>query len=161
MSDYFPLVKGSMREYAMQSAEGSGYYTLEILDVKKSDTAITAKCRHILNWNGEPAVVTELEIVNDGKEIRRGADTELQLPVKVGNEWIRPPRRYFIEVLDASMQTPAGKFENCLRVAYQIAEGDGGSGERYYAPGVGLVKVIDKDEANPFTHELVSVILRA
>ena len=160
MSDYFPLVKGSRREYAMRSAEGSGHYTLEIVEVRKNGAVITAKCRHTLNWNGEPETVTEYDIVNDGKEIRRGQDTELQLPAKVGSEWTRPPRRYFIEVLDASMQTPAGKFENCLRVAYQIAEGDGGSGERYYAPGVGLVKVIDKNESNPFTHELVSVILR-
>ena len=160
MSDYFPLVKGALREYAMQSAEGSGHYTLEIIEVKTAGDVTTAKCRHTLNWNGEPAIVTKYDIVNDGKEIRRGKDTEFPLPAKIGSEWIRPPRRYFIEALDASMQTPAGKFENCLRVSYQIAEGDGGSGERYYAPGVGLVKVIENDEANPFTHVLVSVILR-
>ena len=54
------------------------------------------------------------------------------------------------------VETPAGKFTGCLRVAYLIAEGDGGSGERHYAPGVGLVKVVENDEAEPFTHELIA-----
>ena len=156
MSEFFPLTKGARREYSMRSAHGFGRYTLEIIEVKTAGKVTTAKCRHTLNWNDEPAKVSEFDIVNDGKEVRCGTGTEFQLPVKVGLEWIRPPRRYFIELLDAVIETPAGKFKDCLRVAYQIAEGDGGSGERYYAPGVGLVKVVENDEADPFTYELVS-----
>jgi len=43
-----------------------------------------------------------------------------------------------------------------MHVDYLIAEGDGGSGERHYAPGVGLVKIVDNDEADPFKHELIA-----
>ena len=46
-----------------------------------------------------------------------------------------------------------------MRVAYLIAEGDGGSGERWYAPGVGLVKVVENDEAEPFAQELIAYSL--
>ena len=158
MPDFFPLIKGSVREYSMESAEGSGHYTIEILAVSTTDGVTKAKCRRTLNWMGEPAKVTAFEAINDGKEARGEAGTEFMLPLKVGTEWIRPPRRYWIEVLDAVLETRAGKFTGCLRVAYQIAEGDGGSGERYYAPGVGLIKVIENDEAAPFTHELVSKV---
>ena len=46
-----------------------------------------------------------------------------------------------------------------MRAACLIAEGDDGSEERYYAPGVGLVKVVENDEAGPFTHELIAYSL--
>ena len=157
MSEYFPLVKGAMREYALSNAEGSGHCVIDVLEVATSKGVTKAKCRKTLNWNGEPAKVTEFEAAVDEKEARGADGTEFEFPVKSGTEWIRPPRRYFIEVLDGVIQTPAGKFKDCLRVAYKIAEGDGGSGERHYAPGVGLVKIVENDEANPYTFELIAL----
>ncbi len=156
MSDYFPLRKGSVREYAAESAEGNGTIKIEVLSVAQNNGATTAKCRRTVNWNGGPPKVSEFEVVNDGKEVRADAGTEFRLPAKKGTEWIRSPRRYWIEALDAEVETRAGKFDDCMRVAYLIAEGDGGSGERHYAPGVGLVKVVENDEADPFSHELIS-----
>jgi hypothetical protein len=35
-------------------------------------------------------------------------------------------------------------------VSYLIAAGDGGCGERLYAPGVGLARELCGDEADPF-----------
>lgn len=156
MSDYFPLVKGAVREYATENASGKGTFKIEILSVAQHNGTTTAKCRRTLSWNGEPPRVSEFEVVDDGKEIRGDTGTEFKLPIKVGTEWIRSPRRYWIEALDAEAQTPAGDFKNCMRVAYLIAEGDGGSGERHYAPGIGLVKVVENDEADPFKHELIA-----
>jgi len=155
MHDYFPLMKGSVREYATENAQGSGTLKIEVLSVSTSAGRTTAKCRRTIRWNDKPPEIGEFEAVNDGQEIRTDAGTEFKLPVKVGTEWVRSPRRYWIEALDATVETPAGKFKDCLRVAYLIAEGDGGSGERHYAPGVGLVKIVENDEADPFTHQLV------
>lgn len=154
-ADYFPLIKGAMREYATENASGRGTFKIEVLSVAQNNGTTTAMCRRTLNWNGEPPKVSEFEVVSDGKEVRSDTGTEFKHPVKVGTEWIRSPRRYWIEALDAEVETPAGKFKNCMRVAYLIAEGDGGSGERHYAPGVGLVKVVEHDEADPYSHELV------
>lgn len=156
MNDYFPLVKGAVREYATENASGRGTFKIEVLSVAKNGGTTTARCRRTINWNGEPPKVSEFEVVNDGKEVRGDTGTEFRFPVKKGTEWVKSPRRYWIEALDAEVETPAGKFKNCMRVAYLIAEGDGGSGERHYAPGVGLVKVVEHDEADPFTHELIT-----
>lgn len=154
--DFFPLVKGAVREYSSGTALGKGAFKIEILSVATSGAKTIAKCRRTVRGNGEPPAVAEFEAIKDAAEVRSGSATEFKLPVRKGVEWIVSPRRYWIEALDASIKTPAGSFTNCLRVAYLIAEGDGSSGERYYAPGVGLVKVVENDEGEPFTHELIA-----
>lgn len=58
------------------------------------------------------------EAVKDSKDVRSGAVTEFRCPVKIGTEWTRRPRRCWIEALDAAVETPAGKYEGCMRVAY-------------------------------------------
>ena len=156
--DFFPLVNGAVREYTSETAAGKGTFKIEVLTVAVSGGKTVAKCRRTVNWSGEPPAVSEYEVVKDSAEVRSGGVIEFKLPVKIGAEWIISPRRYWIEALDAEVKTPAGSFKNCLRVAYLIAEGDGGSGERYYAPGVGLVKVVENDEGEPFTHELARLL---
>lgn len=156
LSDFFPLKQGAVREYATENANGKGTFKIEVLSVSTKNGTTTAKCRRTVKWNNEPPKVSEFEAVNDGKEVRSDNGTEFRFPVKKGTEWIRSPRRYWIEALDAAVETRAGKFKSCLRVTYLIAEGDGGSGERHYAPGVGLVKVVENDEGDPFTHELIA-----
>jgi hypothetical protein len=42
-------------------------------------------------------------------------------------------------------------------VVYAIAGGDGGSGERLYAPGVGLVRETCHDEADPWEARLTAL----
>lgn len=156
MSDFFPLAKGAMREYSMETAEGTGSYKIEVLEVSTQNGTTTAKCRRTIVWQDKPPQADEFLVVKDAHGVRTGETPEFKNPVKVGTEWILPPRRYWIEALDAAVETRAGKFKDCMRVAYLIAEGDGGSGERHYAPGIGLVKIVESDEADPFTHELIA-----
>jgi len=154
--DFFPLTKGAVREYSSETSQAKGTFKIEVLSVATSGGKTVAKCRRTVNWSGEPPAVSEFEAVKDSADTRSGGVIEFKLPLKIGTEWIISPRRYWIEALDAAVTTPAGSFKNCLRVAYLIAEGDGGSGERWYAPGVGLVKVVENDEGDPFTHELIA-----
>ncbi len=155
MLDFFPLVKGARREYVKENSQGTGSCKTKVLEVSTDGAAATAKCRRTVKWMNETETVCEFTVTKDAHGVREGNDIEFNQPVQVGTEWISPPRRFWIKSLDASVETPAGKFTNCLRVAYLIAEGDGGSGERCYAPGVGLVKIIENDEAEPFTQQLV------
>lgn len=157
MTDYFPLKAGAIREYSTETSRGKGTLTIEVLSVTAGDGKTSAKCRRTTIAPGGNPAIALYEAVVDEKEVRTDSFTEFPLPVRKGAEWIRSPRRYWIETLDADVETPAGTFEGCLRVAYLIAEGDGGSGERYYAPGVGLVKVVENDEGEPFTHELTRI----
>ncbi len=154
MVDYFPLVKGAVRGYVIDGAR-PGSFTIEILDVAIAGERTTAKCRRTIKRPGEPSRLDEFVVTKDVSGVRSGSDVEFDFPAAVGTVWISPPRRFWIEALDAAVETPAGKFTDCLKVAYLIAEGDGGSGERYYAPGVGLVKVVENDEAEPFTWSLL------
>ena len=156
MSDFFPLQEGALREYATENSRGAGILKVEVLSVIVAAGKTVAQCRRTVSEGGKPPVVTLYEVVKNAQEVCSGGATEFALPVKSGTEWIRSPRRYWIEALDAVVTTPAGTFKNCLRVAYLIAEGDGGSGERHYAPGVGLVKIVENDEAEPFTVALTS-----
>ncbi len=156
MNDYFPLVKGAERQYMISKAEGQGILSIEVLSVETSGGKTVAKCSRTLLWKEDLPVVTEFEVVADASGISAGGVPEFKFPATKGTEWILSPRRYWIEALDAEVATTAGTFTDCLRVAYLIAEGDGGSGERYYAPGVGLVKIVENDEGEPFTHELIS-----
>ncbi|MDP3542864.1 MAG: hypothetical protein Q8T11_10415 [Elusimicrobiota bacterium] len=155
MTDYFPLVKGAVREYSYENSQGTGGFSVEILSILIQGATTTAKCRRTLNLPGEPEKIAEFTLTKDASGVHEGGAFEFKNPLAVGTEWISPPRRYWIEALDAVVETPAGKFKDCLRVAYLIAEGDGGSGERFYAPGVGLVKAVDNDEAEPSSFELV------
>ncbi len=154
--DYFPLVKGAMREYAVTNAQGLGSFKIEVLSVATSGGRTVAQCRRTTLWKGTPLKVTLFEVVRDSAAVSTEGIPEFRFPVAQGTEWIISPRRYWIETLTAEINTPAGKFAGCLRVAYLIAEGDGGSGERYYAPGLGLVKAVENDEGDPFTHELIA-----
>ncbi len=155
MLDYFPLVKGARREYVKKNSSGAGSCKIEVLDVSTKGPATTARCRRTVTWMSGPETVSEFIVTKDARGVREEEDVEFNHPIQVGTAWISPPRRFWIESLDASTETPAGKFQNCLRVAYLIAEGDGGSGERDYAPGVGLVKIVENDEAEPFLYLLV------
>lgn len=158
MPDYFPLVKGAVREYSTENSRGAGGYKVEVLEVSTKGGATTAKCRRTTSLPGEPETVAEFTVTKDASGVHEGEGVEFKTPLKVGTQWVSPPRRSWIEALDAAVETPAGKFSGCLKVAYLIAEGDGGSGERLYAPGVGLVKVVDNDEGEPLSCQLVKMV---
>ncbi|MDE2491483.1 MAG: hypothetical protein KGM24_11575 [Elusimicrobia bacterium] len=80
----------------------------------------------------------------------------LPLPPQPGTSWSVPPIRHAVEGAGAVAEVPAGRFADCLKVSYLIAGGDGGSGERLYAPGVGVVSELCADEADPFEARLVA-----
>jgi|CXWL01.1.fsa_nt_gi hypothetical protein len=156
--DFFPLAKDSVRQYAVVKAQGKGLLSIEVSAVTTAGGETVAQCSRTTLWNEELPKVEEYEVVKNSVEVLCDGVTELKFPLQKGTEWIISPRRYTIEALDAEVATVAGVFKNCLRVAYLIAEGDGGSGERWYAPGVGLVKIVENDEGDPFTHELISYL---
>src|SRR6185312_1269468 len=83
-----------------------------------------------------------------------GADGAVETDASRGE--IRPDGVYLDGERVLPRPAPAGRFAGCLRVAYLIAAGDGGAGERLYAPGVGLVREVCSDEADPFEVRLTA-----
>ncbi|NLT96347.1 MAG: hypothetical protein GXW85_12615 [Clostridia bacterium] len=63
----------------------------------------------------------------------------LKEPIQVGNTWQSGGKEYKIEALDADVETPAGRFENCVKITVNATEYNSES-VVYYKPGLGLVK---------------------
>ncbi|UPT74041.1 MAG: hypothetical protein M0D55_19820 [Elusimicrobiota bacterium] len=152
--DYFPLIAGTSREYALERAGAAGILRLEVLFVWRAGRSTLARGRRSLRWHGEPPRVDAIDLVTGPGGARAGGRVEFKGPISLGTRWFDGADECWIDGFDGIAQTPAGRFTRCLRVAYLISGGDGGSGERLYAPGVGLVRVEHRDESDPYVWTL-------
>jgi hypothetical protein len=151
--DFLPLTPGLRLEYALTRGAEESALAVENLAAPGGGVLVR---RTETGPGGDARTETGLaERRDDGVYV--GGALVLPLPPRVGAEWSRPPRSYRVEALDARAETPAGDFAGCLRVGYLIAGGDGGCGERFYAPDVGLVRERCGDEASPFEAALTAV----
>ena len=144
--EYLPLEPGLRLEYAVSRAQE--VRTLVVEHVKAPGVGVLVR----RTWTA-PDRATQTET----SRAERRADgvyfdgaLALPEPPRPGAAWSSPPRAYRVESSGVSARTPAGTFAGCLRVGYLIAAGDGGCGERLYAPGVGLIRERCADEADPF-----------
>lgn len=84
-------------------------------------------------------------IFQDPVLAKRGEKKRLWLPnnIETGVQWKASwgSRREVMEK-GVTIETPAGKFEGCIMVEYDVYAGGTGIERHYIAPGVGLVKVI-------------------
>lgn len=147
--DYFPLESGTRLEYESKTPSSMGILTIEVLFVTKAPGLIEAECRRTVLRDGKTAV-SDFKIQKNETGVFSGAVREFPLPAKPGQTWQAYPRSYEIAADDATVTVPAGVFKNCLKVSYLIAEGDGGEGERFYAPGVGFIYENCGDVGHPF-----------
>lgn len=135
MADYFPLVEGLALDYCVRWAAGGGY-RFEVVSSAEAAGTVLAHCRRTPLAGGPPADFT---VRKDARGVFLGRELLLPLPPEPGRGWESGGESCRVESLDAVKTVPAGTFRGCLRVVYLIAGGDGGGGERIYAPGVGLV----------------------
>ena len=155
--EFLPLAPGLRLAYEVRRAGGTQGLVVE--HSAASDGGVIVR----RTWTAEDgAVQTEssrAERRADG--VYFDGELALPLPARPGTSWSAPPRAYRVDALGAAAETPAGTFPGCLRVGYLIAAGDGGCGERLYAPGVGLVRELCGDEADPFEVRLTAFSRRA
>ncbi|MBI3552615.1 MAG: hypothetical protein HY077_08850 [Elusimicrobia bacterium] len=154
--DYYPLRPGLVLNYRTRNASGSGLMTVEVVKVGRSGAIFNARCRRTTKWGAEKSQ-EEYEVLKDSTGVYIGSAPEFPLPPRVGRTWDLYPKEYRIEDVAATAKVPAGTFRNCLKISYLIGGGDGGFGERWYAPGVGFVRETCDDETDPFEHTLLSV----
>lgn len=156
--DYFPLIPGLVLEYQGNApGEPPSTSRFEILSVtQKWPTSRTvAKCR--TTWtSGSDNGSRDFEIVKREDGIFEGREPVLRLPLTIGDSWSEGNLKCEIASFEATTTVPAGEFKHCLRIAYLIAAGDAGSGERFYAPGIGLVREDHGDEASPWSRILTA-----
>lgn len=155
MNDWFPLVPGTSLRYSLERAGARGFLRLEILFARRRGRATLARGRRVTVWEGAAPRIDAVDLVSGPGGAKAGDEFEFKGPVVLGTRWFSGSDECWIDGFDGVVETPAGRFTGCLRVAYLIAGGDAGSGERLYAPGVGLVRVEHRDEADPYVWELI------
>ncbi|TBR26097.1 hypothetical protein EPO15_00930 [bacterium] len=152
MSEYFPLQAGRFWEYDSDSSRGRRRVRVEIVSVEDDRGTTRASGRSRV---GEGSWL-EFSVVEDGSSLRVEGVVEFPLPPVVGAAWDAAGDALRIDSSRARAEVPAGRFTDCLRVVVLIAGGDAGTGERLYAPGVGLVSETLSDEGEPSQRVLVS-----
>ena len=148
--DYYPLKKGLVLDYRSDGVEGASSFKDETLSVATKNGKTTATVRKTIERPGKPPEVKEFTVKRDSKGVYRYGEKELPLPVAVGKKWRIYPREYKIASLSETVTVPAGTFKDCLHVVYLVAGGDGGSGEIFYAPGVGMLRTLCQEEDDSY-----------
>lgn len=146
LSNYFPLEVGSIWEY---EGEGMEYatFTREVLYVSdnkaqiKEDNSgtVTARVFEITD-DTITSVFSQSESYDDENFLDFESNENiivLKSPIEVGTKWDTDIGAKEIIAIDESLDTPAGEFENLIKV--QITSEDNISYE-YYKEGIGLVR---------------------
>ncbi len=146
LSDYFPLSKGSTWAY---KGEGNEYasFTREVLYVEEnlaqvkennggtisaSVFATTENAITRIFFEGE-----EYEEVNYLNEESDDSTIILKAPLEKGTKWEGPIDVREIVETDATVETSAGQFQNCIKVEI---DGQNSTMFEYFKDGIGLVK---------------------
>lgn len=143
--DYFPLKSGLRYTYNFTSSdfEGTAKIFIDITESSKKEDKIIAKAK--MTFALRDTHTTDFEIINDGQwvyatnGIVTGGRKEFPIPPEAGKKWIDAPDCCRIQSLKEKKDVPAGKFENCMKIVTLIADGDGGTACRWYAPNIGLI----------------------
>ncbi|HEY4223016.1 MAG TPA: hypothetical protein VGO62_16780 [Myxococcota bacterium] len=163
--DFFPLAVGNTWKYALQPAPPDGSPNVQVRILEKD-----AQGFYIDDQKGRLA--PRSDGVFDGSKNR----FILEEPIEVGHEWIAVPKddpaiveHYKIVDVASSVHVPAGTFDGCVDVEASQSFPNHETGEKgtlkttfSYAPGVGLVRVLEKiipeksDPINAFEMDLVS-----
>jgi hypothetical protein len=152
--DFLPLAPGLRLEYEVRRAGETRRLVIEHA-AAPGDAVLVRR-----TWTASDETVESETSRAERRADGIYFDGELILPgrARPGASWSLPPRSYRVDALDALVETSAGRFSGCMRVVYLIAGGDGGCGERFYAPGVGLVRELCGDEADPFEVRLTAFV---
>jgi hypothetical protein len=137
VENYFPLAVGNQWIY---TAEGDS--AAETLSISESFLN-AANVRVYKRVSGGPGAVY---FVYTGGQVMAFTDPDdttgpviLSEPFEVGATWTWKGAAFRIAGTKIDIATPAGNFTECLKVT------DPDTFDSYYAPGVGLVKVVDPE----------------
>lgn len=145
-ADFFPMTKGSYWEYEGEGIEYASF-TREVLftDTNRAQfrednggtviaTVIEATDTAVIR------VFSRAEAYGDENFMEKQANENtiiLKAPIQVGTKWEVQDGTKEITAIDATVDTPAGEFNNCVAVTGHIGES---TIVEYYKAGIGLVK---------------------
>lgn len=137
--DLLPLTPGLVLVYNIKDEDGIGTLTIKVLSASEKAGGTKVQCLRTHTVNGADNTTT-YTITRKHDGVYGPWGKEFPLPPAPGLTWVRNHNQQCaIDTLDAVVTVPAGTFQGCLRLQWDIDGGEGGKGERCYAPGIGLV----------------------
>jgi hypothetical protein len=157
--NYFPLSDDAWWEYSGRfSSSNGGQYNVRATTRVDGEMLINGKRYFKLvttaDFSSVPAVGRQVEdvryyhIAADGIYFRPGNDPspekpdllEMPLPVPVGMKWLSGATEVQAEKA-GTLQIGGREYRDCLKAAFKLADGFHTT-TNYYAPGVGIVKIV-------------------
>lgn len=159
VKEFFPLTLGSQWAYL---GEGNEYasFTREVVFVEGDKAQVKENTGGTISTSIYKSSDSEIvrtffkgETYEDENLLKEESNENLVIlkePLKEGTQWETPHGTRQIEGLDVKVETPAGVFENCIKIKVEYQHS---TLYEYFAEGVGLVK-------REFTSEGVEVSSR-
>lgn len=160
---YYPVQESRTLEYRYESPEFQngepGVSRITFSKVRKEKRVTTAKLTEVITNGAEwGRWVSTLRLTATRVSFRDRVTGEevllLKAPIQKGTSWEDGPYEVKIAAIRERVKVPAGTFI-CVKVSHWNE--DIGSGSRWYAPGIGLVKAEQFGEHMPFLYELQRV----
>lgn len=154
--NYFPVREGNYWIYKAGTFTQKKSVT-SIENVDNNEKLCTIETQNFMGGMRGVTTIEDYKISSDGvKKIAKGFEPKwgnpiLKFPLVVGNTWsVKDPtkgfngkslgmKKYKIVSISAIVNTPAGKFKNCIKIISTYIN-TGLNWVYYYAPDVGLVK---------------------
>ncbi len=138
MPDYYPLSSGKLWIYVsitFSEPPAIGQTVRELSSLKQNGGEFVATIKE--RWMGNPPFT--YEIIKDRAGVHSRGHLLLPASPNIHDEWDDSSRYPYcsVESLNASIQTPSGLVDHCLKVV--ATDKNTGSIERFYAPNEGLV----------------------
>lgn len=142
--DYAPFHRGGVYDYEYTSSgfNGSRTLRLEYGAFSAGDSSVLVT-RTVFSGNIPQATAFRVYLTQSG--IQAGgsplAGPRLEMPSRLAlnQAWDEGQDRSRVAAVNTSIKTAAGNYTGCVRIITRLAGGQGGTINRYYAPGVGLV----------------------
>ena len=140
---YAPLQRGAIYDYEYTSSEFAGVKILRLefdaFSAKDSSVTVT---KSVFSSNTRQTATFSIYLTNNGIQADGSplAGPRLEMPsqVRYNQTWSEGQNQSRVAAVNTQIKTSAGDYTGCVRIITRIG-GNGGTINRYYAPGVGLV----------------------
>ena len=106
-------------------------------------TPVDASADNLMVWRYDWDENKNIRLVKLAGNRRNPEAFLIPSSLQKGTRWNTPwGRKREIVEEDATVETPAGRFEHCLVIDYDIQAGSTWNERHYFAPGLGLVKIL-------------------
>lgn len=157
---YYPILKKMTYEYSLESTEfvGKKKVIVKFLNYSEKDSLMSGTITYF-NKKSLKTVDFTVRINEQGlynsKPVIGEPRIEIPIPLFKDKRWTENGNKNRVIGFSSAVTTPAGEFK-CMKILTKIFDGDTGKIERFYAPGIGLIKEVRKSEEKSYILTLIT-----